>query len=1094
MRKILLLSTVLSLSFSKLFSQAQTAFIETFDLPSGADSVTTGSVSGTAPILWNDTGLVWVSPSQSYHVSGSLNNPPQVVFFETDVFSTEGNPYISLSFDHIAKIFVQNEARVYVSVDSGATYTQLTKDQYNGQFLGGSPVFKTNDYFNETAYNIAGQVKPFRPLDWLGQGGIRSVPSNSANPSWWVRELFDLTGVASDTAKGLDSALGYPNVKIRFEAEFKGQAPVGGNPSATPPVPPTLQYLAGWFVDNVLVRRAPCELNPPSVSFKFPGNPAGRPAPCYANNPTGSIVAETSQSYPVGVVVYDTATVYESGVDSVFLYYSVNGGAFIKKLMPLVTASNPAHTPAALGHEYKTFINNLNLKDSVRYYVTAQDTGCPNLTRNPDTIAQSFRYYEFVVDSALPTKCGQNFCGQFPNVIKNFPWVEDFESPEWVAGVSGSSGNTGNAHRGSFPTFPDNYWIVSPNTSVGFGWSVRTGPTGTAMTGPDVDHTTNGPNGKYLYVEGSQGGTNPPGNQALLITPCISLVDAPQCMVMEFWYHMYGEDIDRLRVDIDTGTDTEAFFGKYFFIKDEQQTSSSDPWRKALIDLTPFVGQIIRIQFVGIKRNSGGEQDIAIDDLRIFEPDPIEIEVFETTYPRDGFCSYSSAENVEISIRNNACDTAVDIPIAFQVRNLTTNTNGPIQRDTIYNINLARAKDTLSYIFPNEKADLSVPAPNVEHDFQITVWTEMPGDAIRANDTLVGPVIHHYREITSYPYVEDFENGVVGTQNINNTDFFFDAGFAPNFRWTVGQDLTPTRNTGPYRGFYFEGKYLYAASNFTNGNQFTFLRSKCFDLSGLTNPRLDFVYHAFGANIDRLEIEVSKANEDIDTWNLIPGSTVLPGQQNEVRADWRLKRVDLSAYANTSIKLRFKVYRKGGGNATDFAIDNLTVYDALASDGGAFSIDEPKAIGSGRRENPAKFTIANYGNSTLTSVSASIRVTPLCGQGPPQTYTETFSVNIAPGTTGQVTLSDTSYILPVGESELCVWTNLTGDSYNFNDTICGTQLDWATFDCPSRMILTIVIFRKTVLPPPIPACCNGSWARLRAAGRSIPRSARPTLG
>ncbi|MDZ7846262.1 MAG: hypothetical protein U5L96_05610 [Owenweeksia sp.] len=106
----------------------------------------------------------------------------------------------------------------------------------------------------------------------------------------------------------------------------------------------------------------------------------------------------------------------------------------------------------------------------------------------------------------------------------------------------------------------------------------------------------------------------------------------------------------------------------------------------------------------------------------------MDIQVLGTSEPVDGYCSYGPNEPVTISLRNDACQAAVDIPIAFRV------TGGTIQRDTIYNIAPR----------PGRRHHRSPIAPGANLS-TIAVLTELkygqkcPVTVDNSNDTAIGP-------------------------------------------------------------------------------------------------------------------------------------------------------------------------------------------------------------------------------------------------------------------------------------------------------------------------------------------------------------------
>src|SRR5690606_32792189 len=139
--------------------------------------------------------------------------------------------------------------------------------------------------------------------------------------------------------------------------------------------------------------------------------------------------------------------------------------------------------------------------------------------------------------------------------------------------------------------------------------------------------------------------------------------------------------------------------------------------------------------------------------------------------------------------------------------------------------------------------------------------------------------------------------------------------------------------------FNYGGKYLYTESGGgTNEKLETYFRSVCVDLSTLSNPAIAFYYHVFSDAdvIDQMYLQVSREDEDLETWTTIPGSTINGVTQSRELDDWKLKVVDLSAYKpylNGTIKLRFVAKRKkvdapdpGEAGKSDAAIDNVSIF------------------------------------------------------------------------------------------------------------------------------------------------------------------------
>ncbi|WP_456378595.1 M14 family zinc carboxypeptidase [Lutibacter sp.] len=177
----------------------------------------------------------------------------------------------------------------------------------------------------------------------------------------------------------------------------------------------------------------------------------------------------------------------------------------------------------------------------------------------------------------------------------------------------------------------------------------------------------------------------------------------------------------------------------------------------------------------------------------------------------------------------------------------------------------------------------------------------------------IGQCVGDY--ITSFPYIESFENGV-GLWTQSTTD---------DIDWTINSGGTPSSNTGPTTAS--DGTwYLYteASTNVTPAGspykQAVFL-SPCFDLSGFKNAQFSFDYHWYGSNIDlaTLAVEVSNDNE-VSYISLFDKGTGGASLNSWVSSG----NLDLTAYNGQTIKLKI-IGVTGDGWASDMAIDNFSL-------------------------------------------------------------------------------------------------------------------------------------------------------------------------
>lgn len=184
-------------------------------------------------------------------------------------------------------------------------------------------------------------------------------------------------------------------------------------------------------------------------------------------------------------------------------------------------------------------------------------------------------------------------CGPIPA-----PYVENFESPAWTIG------NGFNDPGDLKPC-----WIRSD--TVSYIWTLTDQETFPTTSGPSEDHTPS-PGTRYMYLDVRSFAND----EATLRTPAIDVspLDTPQ---LRFFYHMYGNSIVHLKVEVSTATSP---WSTVWTKTGQQQTSNTAPWQEAIVDLTSYQGQTIFIRFKG-KRSTTSitNSEIAIDDISIDE-------------------------------------------------------------------------------------------------------------------------------------------------------------------------------------------------------------------------------------------------------------------------------------------------------------------------------------------------------------------------------------------------------------------------------------------------------------------------------------------
>jgi hypothetical protein len=186
-------------------------------------------------------------------------------------------------------------------------------------------------------------------------------------------------------------------------------------------------------------------------------------------------------------------------------------------------------------------------------------------------------------------------------------------------------------------------------------------------------------------------------------------------------------------------------------------------------------------------------------------------------------------------------------------------------------------------------------------------------DTIQLNGPVVDPII------SSFPYVENFD------------DQALDLGWSLQggaYKWMYDNDQTGSSNTGPM-GDVTGGYYIYTEASSGSAGAVASIYTNPIDMSSLSNAKLNFWYHMYGATIDTLSIELAQNG----TWTVV--DTLIGQQQSSLSAPWLMRSVDLSAYASTLIdSIRFKAIR-GTSYTGDIAIDNIALGEDMMIDLGA---------------------------------------------------------------------------------------------------------------------------------------------------------------
>jgi len=901
----------------------------------------------------------------------------------TDTFQVRNSDFVRLEWSHIAKLPPLAGGDILVSNNGGVSWLVLT--QQNIKYYGAGNVYNGKpapSFFNSTTYDTG------YANNWLGPA---SLPANNQQ---WKKEGIDISNVV----------FGQSNNLIKFRLRLLNQ-------SNLTPLPD------GWYLDNIAILRDSCEPFTPQItqSNSF--------SPCIGDPFRGGRLIRTDQTYEMRVKVDDSFSFSSSGVsgiDSVTVYYR----QYAKNSMGSWTSKKMT---SLVNQEYKFDFTNVKLGDTIQYYVQAVDNSCHPNTAHFPVIAQQDSSYLFYPEQ-LPSKCGVFNCARSPGIINKFPWKEDFEDGEWVAGTG--NGQSGTAIRGAFANegIINAAWTFDPDEhQTGYGWAVRTGPTPTLLTGPQNNHTPGGR--QYLYIEADQGA---PPTTTKFVTPCIDLSRDTIPKILRFYYHRYGVNMPNLRIDIDTGDQNSNYIINYERLSGQSQSSGSDPWLPKDVDLSPFTGKIIRIRFFTAKLSALQIRgDMALDDFSIVNRQNRDVALTSVNDLKDSLGCFRNSSQVPLSARliNLGQQTLDTIPFTIE---LTHNGSTTVLSDTLQ----ANISSLVSQDFNlNQTLDLSQPG-----NYQLLVYTNLPQDGNRSNDTALTQSFTIRPAINQFPFVEDFEQGgLPESQNFSQTIMEVKNTNRQLLTWQIGQDFTPKKATGPISGFYRKGKYAYVSADSSSAqHEAELIINRCVDLSALNNPAVSFAYHAYSPAIDKLELQARKAGGN---WQVVTSPSLTPVDFSSELSPWKMIVAPLTNFANEKISLRWVVTRKNTTNREDnLALDQVVIYDQASNDLGITAITNPPEGAPANRNLAFLFPsvmVTNYGRSTQNNVNLEMSVRRLCdASGQVNTYHAPNSKVISASGTIQI-LSQVPLVLEPGACEVCAYVaNNSGDANRANDTLC----------------------------------------------------------
>ncbi len=955
--------------------------MENFD--SGTINMTSTGVPG-----FNVTNAYRQSLPNSMH--GVFDVGTEVTLTTPD-FSTSGNQFVTLQFNHICKTSFFDSCVVELSINSGLSWTQLNSATCS--YLGTSQNFATTKWFGAFSYPV-----------W----DVNNATTMSN--TWWKQELFDISTLCANQ----------PTVRIRFRMKDNN-----GN---------GMENFYGWMLDDIKIFASPCELQPPSVNI--------------LSGPSGTVYQ------PVNTTITAYANDNSGIISSSLLYCSINNQAFLALPFNNTSDSTYfGNLPSVnIGDTVCWFIqamdvcNNITTTPPICYYVnnTPCDLVAPDFTilSGPQNVstpsADSVTVY--ITDNTNiilnPLLYFQINSGSFVTVVLNnissntysavIPAVNAGDYVCWYIEATDSCANTGVSTLNCFYALnPVTLPYANNFESGSLGWVSSSVSGSTWQLGyPAFGATTGTHSGTNAWdVELSNAYQN--NSNSSLTSPIFDFTGDSN-VTLSFWQNYFTE-ANWDGVNLEYSTDGN-FWNILGFVNDPNSVNwynlpiinssglpawnnNSGGWIKSSYNLSAFDNApFMQFRFVFTSDASVQGDGHSIDDFRISIPIAVDAGV-HTLYTQHFFTAGTTSPSWQIAIYNYGSLSVGNIPVNISL-------NGNIINSFTYTGTIAAGDSAIVTV-----SGFTVPSGINS----LCAYTTLTGDGDSTNDsnciTITGiPVITPL-------YSDNFDNGNVGWLPVTVGDS------ATNWELgTPGFGIPANAHSIPYC-WDININALYGPS------AECYLYSPYFDFSSAYSPYVSFWNNyntESGWDGVRLEYSFNGAPwsvlgtmGDPNAINWYTSSSInssfLPAWVGQ-SAGWVQSKYDLAGFPPTSIlQFRFVFTSDVSIVADGFSMDDFLLFSAYSTDVGVSAVVTPGAAAGAPLYTPVVLRIKNFGYTPAGNFDVTYQAN---GTSP---VTVTYNNSLLPGDSVDITL--TGFTTIPGINTIKAYTSMSADLYHPNDTL-----------------------------------------------------------
>ncbi|MBS1510657.1 MAG: S8 family serine peptidase [Bacteroidetes bacterium] len=406
---------------------------------------------------------------------------------------------------------------------------------------------------------------------------------------------------------------------------------------------------------------------------------------------------------------------------------------------------------------------------------------------------------------------------------------------------------------------------------------------------------------------------------SLLMTFNTSSYTLANQLRLDFNYKNHGVDNNPDNRVWIRGSDADSWLLAYNLVSNQ---AALGQWKTGIININDILGAAIPAQTVtssfqvkfGQEGNTSAndpnplvDQDdgYTFDDIKLSEAFN-DVALQNVVSPTGNGCNAIGTQPVSLTIKNYSGTSFTNVPVAYRINGGSWVTE---------NVPAIAPNATQVYTFATA-ANLLVNA-----DYTFDFYIAAPADSYANNDSIISYSFHTSPVITvtsTQDYLEGFESTDGG---------WYTKGTNSSWQWGTptktiinkaanGNNVWVTNLTGNY-----------------NDNEFSYLYSPCFDLSGLTQPVLSFS-HIFSVETGYDYTWVEYSTDGGLTWNRLGVSgtgtnwydMASPPQWRLSQTKWHVASFDVPTTAS-NVRFRIVMSSDGGLDMEGVAVDDIHIFE-----------------------------------------------------------------------------------------------------------------------------------------------------------------------